>query len=144
MLDRAGIQRLIPHQGAMCLLDRVVSWSAGEIHCESRSHLDPATPLRRQGRLGAIAGIEYGLQAAALHGALRSQAPQPPGLLAALRSVALHVPFLDDPAIGMLRIEAMLTHGDSRAMIYEFRLCAGDRGLLVRGRATIALMQDTG
>jgi len=70
MLTREQIQALIPHQGTMCLLDRVLAWSAAEITCTASSHLAPRNPLRRDGRLGAICGIEYGLQAAALHGAL--------------------------------------------------------------------------
>ncbi|HUN39907.1 MAG TPA: hypothetical protein VMU81_06430 [Acetobacteraceae bacterium] len=70
MLTREQILGLIPHQGTMCLLDRVLGWSAAEISCIAISHLAPDNPLRRDGQLGAICGIEYGLQAAALHGAL--------------------------------------------------------------------------
>jgi predicted hotdog family 3-hydroxylacyl-ACP dehydratase len=70
MLSREQIVALVPHQGAMCLLDRVLRWSAEDIVCGASSHLLPDNPLRRDGRLGAICGIEYGLQAAALHGAL--------------------------------------------------------------------------
>ena len=33
------IQDLIPHQGAMCLLDEVASWTPGGIVCRTRSHL---------------------------------------------------------------------------------------------------------
>ena len=69
MLTRQQILALIPHQGMMCLLDRVAAWSAADITCGASSHLSPDNPLRRDGRLGAICGIEYGLQAAALHGA---------------------------------------------------------------------------
>ena len=80
MLARSGIAALIPQQGAMCLLDGVLSWDAAGIACRAVSHLDPANPLRQHGRLGAICGIEYGLQAAALHGALSAGAPQAAGL----------------------------------------------------------------
>jgi predicted hotdog family 3-hydroxylacyl-ACP dehydratase len=70
MLTRQEILALIPHQGTMCLLDDVTAWSVADITCGASSHLSPDNPLRRSGRLGAISGIEYGLQAAALHGAL--------------------------------------------------------------------------
>ncbi|MBS0641449.1 MAG: 3-hydroxylacyl-ACP dehydratase [Proteobacteria bacterium] len=141
MLDRAAIQGLIPHQGAMCLLETVLAWTQDDIACRGRSHLAPDNPLRRGGRLSAMAGIEYGLQAAALHGALRSQAPLPPGWLAALRGVTLHVTHLDDPTLGQLQVAAQLIHGDAGAMIYDFALRAEDTRLLVDGRATIALQR---
>ncbi len=72
----------------MCLLASVADWSEDAISCRATSHLDPANPLRSRGRLPAVAGIEYALQAAAVHGALRGGAPQPPGYLAALRMTA--------------------------------------------------------
>ena len=143
MLDRSGIAALIPHQGAMCLLDRVAAWSDTDIVCHAVSHLDPANPLRRQGRLSTVCGVEYALQAAALHGALRGGAPQPAGWLAALRSVSIHRPRLDEAGLGRLRIEAHREHGGAAGLIYRFRLLAEDGGLLAEGRATIALPERT-
>ena len=64
------IATLIPHTGAMVLLDRVEAWDTDGILCRARSHLDDDNPLRRDGRLAACCGLEYALQAAALHGAL--------------------------------------------------------------------------
>ena len=139
MLDRSGIAALIPHQGAMCLLDRVAAWTDADIVCHAVSHLDPANPLRRQGRLSTVCGLEYALQAAAVHGALCGGAPQPPGWLAALRTVIIHRPRLDDASIGRLRIEAQREHATAAGLIYLFHLRAEDGGLLAEGRATIAL-----
>ena len=65
MLSRAHILELIPHQGTMCLLDEVTEWSERAITCRTRSHLTPDNPLRRDGRVSGLCGIEYGLQAAA-------------------------------------------------------------------------------
>ena len=62
MVTRQRILELIPHQGAMCLLESALSWSATEITCVTRSHLSPDNPLRRGGRLHPVCGIEYGLQ----------------------------------------------------------------------------------
>jgi predicted hotdog family 3-hydroxylacyl-ACP dehydratase len=139
MLDRSGIAALIPHQGAMCLLDRVAAWTDADIVCHAVSHLDPTNPLRRQGRLSTVCGIEYALQAAAVHGALRGGAPQPPGRLVALRNVIIHRPRLDEAGGGRLRIEAEREHAGPAGLIYRFRLRAEDGGPLAEGRATIAL-----
>jgi predicted hotdog family 3-hydroxylacyl-ACP dehydratase len=139
MLDRSGIAALIPHQGAMCLLDRVAAWSDADIVCTAVSHLDPGNPLRRQGRLSTVCGTEYALQAAAVHGALCGGAPQPPGRLVALRSVIIHRPRLDEASFGRLRIEAHREHANAAGLMYSFRLLAEDGGPLAEGRFTIAL-----
>ncbi|MBO9717237.1 MAG: phosphotransferase, partial [Pseudoxanthomonas sp.] len=58
VLDRAAILALIPHQGAMCLWDEVVSWDAQRIRLRARNHTDPMHPLRARGRLHALALCE--------------------------------------------------------------------------------------
>jgi predicted hotdog family 3-hydroxylacyl-ACP dehydratase len=133
------IPSLIPHAGLMCLLDSVLSWSADSIICRASSHLRLDNPLRREGRLGPVCGIEYALQAAALHGALRGGEPQPPGYLASLRITSLAQGRLDDPALGILLVAAQCEHGDSAGLIYSITLRAEDRRLLLDGRATIIL-----
>jgi predicted hotdog family 3-hydroxylacyl-ACP dehydratase len=133
------IPALIPHAGSMCLLDSVVSWSEGAILCIATSHLSPANPLRRNGRLSAVCGIEYALQAAALHGALRGGRPQPPGYLAALRMNSLSPDPIDDPAFGALLAEARLEHGDDTGLIYAIGLRTEGGRTLLDGRATIIL-----
>jgi predicted hotdog family 3-hydroxylacyl-ACP dehydratase len=126
MLDRSRILSLIPHQGRMCLLDRVESWSAEAIACSAVSHRDPANPLRRGGRLAAVCGIEYGLQAAAAHGALMDHAPQPAGYLVSLRGFWAAVPYLDEPAF------------EPHGLTASFSVQAAGRTLL-RGRASIMI-----
>lgn len=144
VLDRAAILRLIPHQGRMCLLERVAGWDAGRVRCLARSHLDPANPLRRHGILPAVAGIEYGLQAAALHGALIDGEPTPPGLLASLRAARFACARLDEAAIGTMSVTAQLLAGDARAMRYEFTLLAEDGRTLASGEALIAFAAPGG
>jgi predicted hotdog family 3-hydroxylacyl-ACP dehydratase len=139
MLDRSRIGALIPHHGAMCLLDQVAAWSDTDIVCHAVSHLDPANPLRRNGRLSTVCGLEYALQAAAVHGALCGGAAQPAGWLVALRNVIIHRPGLDDASIGRLRIEAHREHAAPAGLVYRFCLRAEDGGPLAEGRATIAL-----
>jgi predicted hotdog family 3-hydroxylacyl-ACP dehydratase len=129
---------LIPHQGRMCLLDRVEAWTATDILCRARSHLDPANPLRRAGRLAAVCGIEYGLQAAAAHGALAAP-PAGAGWLAAVRSAEFSAPWLDEVEFGDLAVRATLLHRDAGGFIYAFTVHAESGALLVSGSGTIVL-----
>ena len=140
MLDRAGIAALIPHQGAMCLLDGVRDWSAAGIAAFARSHLDPVNPLRRGGGLSAICGCEYAFQAAALHGALLCGfRPQPAGWIAGLQLSHLAAVRLDDPAHGTLAIGATLELADPAGLIYGFRVANQGGTPLLEGRATIVM-----
>ena len=121
------------------LLDEVLGWDAGVIRCSARSHLDAGNPLRRGGRLGAVCGVEYGLQAAAVHGALRDGGRQAAGYVARLRDVVLHVPYLDEAGFGVLVVEAALLRAEGGGMVYVLRVMAEDGRVLVEGGATIAL-----
>ena len=128
---------ILPHDGAMVLLDRVLSWDSERGICAVVSHLDPRNPLRRAGTLPAICGMEFLLQAAAVHGALRAGGT-PRGYVAVLRDVAWMVDRLDDPALGELRAGARLVSEESGGVIYELELRAEDGRKLLRGRAVIA------
>lgn len=135
-----GMASLVPHAGAMVLLDQVKSWDAAGVHCRARSHLDPANPLRRAGRLAACCGIEYALQAAAAHGALLAGGvAQPAGYVAVLRGIELHVQWLDDPALGDLHVRAHLERQEAGGLLYSLDVRAGDGTPLLSGRASIAL-----
>jgi len=140
-LDRAAIAARIPHQGGMCLLDRVLEWSADHIRCATASHRAADNPLRAHGRLGAACGIEYAAQAMAVHGSLcATDGPaRPPrrGMLTSVRGVELHVPRLDDIAADLV-VAAERLSGDGGAAVYAFSLRAGER-VLVEGRATVIL-----
>jgi predicted hotdog family 3-hydroxylacyl-ACP dehydratase len=135
----SDIAALIPHQGAMCLLDRVLDWDADRIACAARSHLDPANPLRRAGGLAMLCGAEYALQAAALHGALRDGRAQPAGYVAALRDLVLHAARLDDPAWGELRVAARLERREGAGMVYALAVRTEDGAPLLDARAVIAV-----
>ncbi len=140
MLDRAAIAARIPHQGSMCLLDAVLAWDSGQIHCRASSHRQPDNPLRAAARLGAACGIEYAAQAMAVHGALLAPegAPPRPGYLASVRSVQLAVDRLDDLPQD-LDIVAERLSGDEHNILYHFRVeHAGD--LLLSGRAAVMLV----
>lgn len=140
MIQGETLAALLPHAGAMVLLDAVVDWDADRIRCRSRSHLSETNPLRRAGRLHAICGVEYALQAAALHGAMRAGGiAQQAGYVARLRDVVLAVPYLDDPALGSLGIEATLEHAEAGGMLYGLLVTDSHGTTLVSARAGISL-----
>jgi len=137
MLTRQHILELIPHQGSMCLLDEVAFWTDVAVACRSRTHLAHGNPLRRDDRLSAVSGIEYGLQAAALHGALVAGWRGKAGYLAAVRAVEIMVPRLDVAEFGVLKVTADLQWQDASGLIYGFALHSAADIALLSGRATI-------
>jgi predicted hotdog family 3-hydroxylacyl-ACP dehydratase len=144
LMTRDEIARLIPHSGNMCLLDSVLAFDAEHIVCTATSHTDSANPLRSQGRLGAVCGVEYAAQAMALHGGLREHSTQPTrpraGYLASVRSIQVHTDCLDTHPQA-LRIEAHRQSGDDTRVLYAFSVHAGAT-LLLEGRAAVVLDAD--
>jgi predicted hotdog family 3-hydroxylacyl-ACP dehydratase len=137
LLDRAAIEALIPHAGAMVLLDAVESWDEERIICTTESHRRPGNPLARDGRVPAICGVEYGGQAMALHGALTSGKGSPRGLVVNVRNVFLAARTLDsDYAI---IVEAEHLAGSGEGVIYRFALSTAGRTLM-SGQATVRLL----
>jgi predicted hotdog family 3-hydroxylacyl-ACP dehydratase len=137
-VNKAEIRTLIPHSGAMCLIDSVTEWNDRSIVCISNTHGDPANPLRRNGRLSSMHAFEYAAQAAAVHGGLRARlvgVTAPPGYLVALRDAHLYVTRLDNVA-SPLQIYASRLFGEAANTVYESRVSAGDL-LLAEGRITI-------
>jgi predicted hotdog family 3-hydroxylacyl-ACP dehydratase len=139
LIDRARIGALVPHSGAMCLLDAATLWDEDHIVCTATSHRDPSNPLRRPEGLHAICGLEYAAQAMALHGALTMQKGRRAsgGMLAAARELVLHRQRLDNCS-ATLRIEAHRLLGESARVIYAFRI-DDDAGRIIEGRAAVVL-----
>ena len=135
----SAVADLLPHRGAMVLLDEVIAHDARTIRCRAHSHHRPDHPLAFEGMLPAWAGVEYAAQAMAAHFSLSSNAAgsMTIGLLGALRDVVCSVERLDDVA-APLRIEAECLAKDAAGSIYAFRICAeDDERVLVAGRATV-------
>jgi predicted hotdog family 3-hydroxylacyl-ACP dehydratase len=138
MPGREKIAKLIPHQGAMCLLDRVVEWDKDHIVLSTGTHHSPDNPLRLDGRLRAVHLCEYGAQAMAVHGGLSAQADgreAKPGFLVSLRDVQLTVDFIDQLA-GELTVIARRLLESAAGWQYAFEV-QHDGATLASGRAAI-------
>lgn len=143
MLTHAEICARLPHAGSMCLLDALAGWDAQHLAARATSHRDPANPLRHDGRLSALTGIEYAAQAVALHGSLLAGDSAPrAGFLASVRDVHCDAERLDTCDAPLdIRVERL--GGDADGMIYHFAIQSGGQPLL-RGRLTIRLMPGVG
>jgi predicted hotdog family 3-hydroxylacyl-ACP dehydratase len=138
-LDHAWIAAHIPHQGRMCLLDRVERWDHEHIVCHAHNHRDADHPLRAHGRLGAACAIEYAAQAMAVHGALLAVrgAPARAGMLTGMRQASLYVTRLD-LLEDELVCQAWRMGGDTGMILYRFEVAAGAQAV-ASGRATVLL-----
>jgi len=131
--------RLIPHAGAMCLLDAVLAWDERTIHAIGASHARADHPLRGEQGLHAVHLAEYGAQAMALHGALlarvRGDETVRPGRLVSLRDVRLFEEYVDH-LDGHLHVHAECLYADAGGAQYVFRVEHHGR-LLADGRAAV-------
>jgi predicted hotdog family 3-hydroxylacyl-ACP dehydratase len=139
MLDKTDWADLIPHQGAMCLLDAVVSWDAASIHAISAGHASVDHPLLGKHGLHAVHLVEYGAQAMAIHGALLARdagalAPRQ-GRLVSVRDVTLSIEYVDG-FDGHLDVYAECLYADDAGAQYQFRVEHQGR-ILVSGRAAV-------
>ena len=138
MIAKAQWEHLIPHRGAMSLLDAVVDWDDARIHMIAISHASADNPLRSDDRLRAVHLCEYGAQAMAVHGGLIAQREgnvAAPGLLVSLRGVHLHVARVDDLP-GALDVHAVKLLDSGSSWQYEFRVEHQGRRL-AEGRAAV-------
>ena len=140
VMSKTDLCRLIPHQGAMCLLDAVEQWDETSIICKTASHRDATNPLRRDNQLEAICGLEYAAQAMAVHVGLLQKGNErrlAVGYLGAVKNLMLRAGRLDDVK-GDLTVQATRLVGQGSSFIYTFRVSA-ERQELLDGRASIFL-----
>ncbi len=143
VIERTQILRLVPQQGAMCLLDSILDWNAEHLRARGSDPLAPMHPLRSHQRLGSAAALEYAAQAAAAHGALLGalEATQHAragrtALLASGRGLTLLGLRLDESSQA-LTIDVRRLHAEGGGALYEFELQAG--APLARGRLSLLL-----
>lgn len=142
LIGQDEIRALIPHAGDMCLLAGIKQWDATRITCIAQSHRNASNPLARNGRVGALCGIEFAAQAMAAHGGLTGMVGRRPraGLLISVRDVVAKTCYLSDYSED-LQIEAEQLMSEKSSVCYSFMLRAGGVELL-RGRATVMLDAD--
>jgi predicted hotdog family 3-hydroxylacyl-ACP dehydratase len=134
MPGRAQIERLVPHAGAMCLLDAVTAWDASHIACSSAAP-GPAHPLAREGGVPAVAACEYAAQAVAVHGALLDGVQDArDGMLAKLADVELRVPFFPP---GAVTVRAELLGRLAAGCLYAFDVASPGQAV-ASGRLIVA------
>lgn len=138
-MARAEIEKLVPHAGAMCLLDEVTHWDPVSIACTSAAP-GPGHPLARDRAVPAIAAAEYAAQASAVHGALLEQSSRPrAGMLATLMDVKLAARAI--PEGGALAIQADLLSRSAAGCLYSFEVSTGGKPLAA-GRLMVALLAE--
>lgn len=139
-LTKEELSRLLPHAGAMQLIDLVESWDAAAIRCRTRSHHDPANPLRHGTRLEAVTGLEYAAQAMGVHVGLLNRERSTDGLIGyvgGVKDVVLSVDRLDEcPAELTIDASRLFEGGDS--FLYQFSISSGGHDVMT-GRASIFL-----
>jgi predicted hotdog family 3-hydroxylacyl-ACP dehydratase len=136
-MPHPDIASLIPHQGGMCLLERIVEWDDTRVVLETSTHRSPINPLRANDKLRAVHLCEYGAQAMAVHGALKSGGQSPPGMLVSLRSVTFARDYIDDLA-GDLRVEAVCLQASESSQQYSFQVMHANE-VIAAGRAAVML-----
>ena len=139
-LTKEELNALLPHAGAMRLIDRVESWDATTIRCHAQSHRDRGNPLRHHAGLEADAGLEYAAQAMGIHVGLLNQSQSMDGLIGyvgGLRDVVLGVDRLDR-CLAELTIDAMRLVEGEKSFMYRFVISPGGQDVIT-GRASIFL-----
>lgn len=140
-IGKTELCALIPHSGAMCLLDEVTTWDAERIACRAVNHNAPDNPLRHGDCLPAHSAIEYAAQAMAVHGGLAASDKTQPrvGFIGSVRDVKLFAERLDDIP-QPLEIEAVKQLADENHSLYELSVSAAGR-VLMTGRAAVFLQK---
>jgi predicted hotdog family 3-hydroxylacyl-ACP dehydratase len=139
-LTKEDLNAFLPHTGAMRLIDLVESWDATTIRCRTRSHRDGTNPLRQDGRLDAVTGLEYAAQAMGVHAGLLNRARSPEGLIGyvgGVKDVLLSVDRLDD-CPGELTINATRVFEGDNSFMYQFSISSGGQAVMT-GRASLFL-----
>ena len=134
------IAELVPQQGAMCLLERVLEHDTDRTRC-SVLPAQSALFLDASGRVPVWVGIEYMAQCAAAHGGLRRRelggAPLP-GLFLGSRRVIFRCDAFDPEQ----RLEVTARHATGRTRRFAFECAVLDPAggaPLVEGRLNLLL-----
>ena len=136
MIPTLPIDRMLPHAGAMVLIDEIVYADPMRIECATHAHRSAGFPLALDGRVSSLCAIEMAAQAMALHAAVADPRHQVRiGRLASVSDVEVLHDGLDDK-LDTLRVEAFLEHASAAGSAYRFSVASGAT-VLIRGRALV-------
>jgi len=142
MLEKHQIEGLLPHQGSMFLMERVIGYDRDKITCMTRSHTSPTNPLRHGDHLPAHTSIEFAAQAAGIHGGLLNRdlfpdSPAQMGYLAVISNAEWQVQRLDDLSEELV-IHALRTAVTPGGRAYRVRIEHANQ-VIMTGDLVIAL-----
>lgn len=140
ILNHQEIARLLPHSGKMCLLQQVIQTDEQSLTALASSHLEKDNPLRIDGKISSINGIEYAAQAMAVHGSLRCGTIAS-GYIATVRNIQLHRPYLPE-ATAPLQIKVQQLMSNDNGFTYEFSLSSQQQAV-ISGKITVFLNQTS-
>ena len=142
-INKTDLEKMIPTKGSMCLVDEVVYWNDKTIHAKTSAHLNPHNPLRIQGKLYTVTGIEYAAQTTAVHHALADykenygeQAQR--GFLASIHQVSWQQEFVSDE-IPVLDIYCDRLMQDNNGLMYAFSIKDPQAQILLSGRLLVMI-----
>lgn len=156
LLNSQEIEQHLPHAGKMSLLDKVSYADRSRLSATATSHLNSDNPLRFNGRLATINGIEYAAQAMAIHGFLLTEATlsdtplsEVPtkdkldsiqtGYIATVRNIDINSPFFPEN-ISTLLVEVEQLMSDNNGFTYQFHISC-EKKTLISGKITIFLIK---
>ena len=136
-LSRDGIAELLPHAGAMVLIDRVGSYSVESILCFSNV-VEKENPLAVEGEVGIYSGVEYAAQAMALHSTLSSSGGKAEkGVVAVVSKLEAY----SDVLKGVIEVRAEKIDFTGDSSLYDFTVLSRDQ-LVLSGRMLVLLQKD--
>ena len=138
-LDHQQIADCLPHSGRMCLLQKIVQADQASLTALADSHLLANNPLRINGRIASVNGIEYAAQAMAVHGALLAETVKP-GYIATVRNIEVKQSFLPENGQPLI-IHVQQLMSDDNGFTYQFAIHC-DEEIILSGRITVFLIPE--
>ena len=145
ILNHNEIEPRLPHSGNMSLLHEVIQADDNSLTALATSHLDIDNPLRLNGKIATVNGIEYAAQAMAVHGSLLSDTPQA-GYIATVRNIEIKVPYLPETKSHETKtplvIEVQQLMSNDNGFTYQFHISCQQQSL-ISGKITVFLTQTS-
>lgn len=149
-LNRQEIEQRLPHAGTMSLLDEIIAADESTLTAQAVSHRDADNPLRIDGKIAMVNGVEYAAQAMAVHGSLvlekklaanKEQLEVSQGYIATVRNIELNAAYFPDADSSSepLLIKVAQLMSDQNGFTYQFDIHC-EQQLLISGRITVFLV----